>query len=230
MRRALALLGLIGALAAAPALAEGPADQQILGLSLGQRAADPNDMGGLQAAFGAVVAKDIEALALVEGPAPNYQIELSENRRLKLWFDPAANGRPIYCIELSQGYDPPPVPPDQYDRIIQDLGGWDFEIGGPTGAPLGVLLIKIDPSLSTERKAAIKHHIDEVVANRPKELGSRDDPFIEPGGNLQSWMDILGENFRGKTVSIYTISHRIDGTNTVLIDTAIARGVLARTQ
>ncbi len=34
---------------------------------------------------------------------------------------------------------------------------------------------------------------------------------IEPGATLQSWLDILGENFRGKLVSIYTFSTVISG-------------------
>ena len=76
--------------------------------------------------------------------------------------------------------------------------------------------------------AATKQHIDSVIANR-SEPSSPGDLFIEPGATLQSWLEILGGNFRGKLVSIYTTSNRIDGTATVLIDTVAARAALWQT-
>jgi len=205
----------------APAHAEAPA-QEILGFTLGQRAPELTDANNLQNALGHDIARDIASLMVVEQPNPRYQIALKDGRRLTLWFDASKEQRPIYWIELTQGYDPPPVPPDQYDRILGDLGQPDYDIAGRQGAPLGSLLIKIDPSLSQERTATIKRHIETVLSNRP-EPSSPDDLFIEPGGDLHSWLEILGYNFRGKLVSIYTVSNRIDGTATVLIDTAAAR-------
>jgi len=208
----------------APALAETPADQEILGFRLGQSAPELAEARNLQDLLGKEIAREMTGLMVVEQPNPRYQIELKDSRRLTLWFDASREERPIYWIEMVQSYDPPPVPTDAYERMTQDLGGPpDFKIGGPTGAPLGVLLIKINPTLPSEQITAIKQHISAVVAKRPKELGAQDDPFIEPGGTLQSWLDILGDNFRGKLVSIDTMSNRIDGTVTVLIDTAAAR-------
>jgi hypothetical protein len=226
--RLLAILGLICALAT-PAYAEGESDQQILGLTLGQSAPDPADMKGLMAAFSPAIAKDINSMLFADKPVPNYQIELTDSRRLRLWFDGAAKDRPIYWIELSQSYDPPPVPPDQYGRIIKDLGKPDYNIDGRQRAPLGALLIKLDPSLPDERKATIKQHIDAVIANRP-DPSSSEDPFIELPDTIQNRLDILGDAFRGKIVAIYTISNNIDGTGTELIDTGIARSVLLRSQ
>ena len=221
--RALAIAAMIVALGT-PALAQTPAGQEILGFRLGQSAPVLREIQGFQTLFGPEIARDMTGLMMVERPNPRYQIALKDSRRLTLWFDASKKERPIYWIELAQSYDPPPVPPDAYDRIDQDLGGpADFEIGGPTGAPLGVLLIKIDPTLPPEQITAIKQHINAVVANRPKEPGSQEDPFIEPGGTLQSWLEVLGDSFRGKLVGVYAMSARIDGTVTVLIDTAAAR-------
>jgi hypothetical protein len=227
MRRALTTLVMIVAISA-PALAETPAHQEILGFRLGQPAPELAEARNLQDLLGKEIAREMTGLMVVEQPNPRYQIELKDSRRLTLWFDASREGRPIYWIELSQSYDPPPVPPDQYDRILDELGQPDYKIPGQQGAPLGALLIKIDPTLSQERTAAIKRHIDAVIANRP-EPSSQDDLFIEPGASLQSWLDILGENFRGKLVSIYTMSNMIDGTGTDLIDTAAARGAQSQT-
>jgi hypothetical protein len=210
------------------ALAQAPADQEILGFRLGQSAPMPTQMSDIQGLFGPDIARDMTGLMLVEQPNPRYQIALKDSRRLTLWFDASKQERPIYWIQLSQGYDPPPVPPDQYDRIVRGLDGPDYKIAGRQGASLGALLIKIDSSLSPDRTAATKQHIDAVIANRP-EPSSPDDLFIEPGGTLQSWLEILGDDFRGKLVGIYTVSNRIDGTATVLIDTAAAREAQSHT-
>lgn len=220
MLRALAALAMVSALVA-PALAETPARQEILGFTLGQRAPALMEASNLQDLLGPEIARDMTGLMVVEQPKPRYQIALKNGRQLTLWFDAAKEERPIYWIQLRQSYDPP-APGDEFDTIASELGQPDYDIAGRQGAPLGALLIKIDPSLSQERTAATKQHIDAVIANRP-EPSSSDDLFIEPGATLQSWLDILGENFRGKLVGIYTISTRIDGTVTVLIDTAAAR-------
>ena len=227
MRRALTALTMVVAMGA-PAFAETPTAQEILGFRLGQSAPEPAGAPNLQSLLGPEIARDMTGLMMVEQPNPRYQIELKDSRLLTLWFDAAKAARPIYWIELRQSYDPPPVPPDQYDRILDDLGRPDYDIAGRQGAPLGSLLIKIDPSLSQERSAVTRRHIDTVIANRP-EPSSSADLFIEPGRTLKSWLEILGGNFRGKLVGIYTISNRIDGTATVLIDTAAARAAQFQT-
>jgi hypothetical protein len=227
MRWALAVFAMVSALIA-PALAETSPHQEILGFALGQPAPELAPPGNPQEPLGKEVARDMTGLMVVERPNPRYQVALKDGRRLTLWFDASKKERPIYWIELTQGYDPPPVPADQYDRILGELGQPDYNIAGRQGAPLGALLIKIDPSLSPERTAATRQHIDAVIANRP-EPSSQDDLFIEPGTTLQSWLEILGDNFRGKLVGIYTISNSIDSTATVLIDTAAARDAQSQT-
>ena len=225
--RALAILAMFVALST-PARGQTPPHQEILGFKLGQAAPEFTDVTNLPDVLGEDIARDMTGFMMVEQPNPRYQIALKDNRRLTLWFDASKKERPIYWIELTQGYDPPPVPADQYDRILGELGQPDYNIAGRQGAPLGALLIKIDPSLSPERTAATKQHVDAVIANRP-EPSSQDDLFIEPGTTLQSWLEILGDSFRGKLVGIYTISNRIDGTATVLIDTAAARDAQSQT-
>jgi hypothetical protein len=209
------------------ALAQTPAEQEILGFRLGQSAPALGEVHDVQSLFGPDIARDMTGLMMVEQPNPRYQIALKDSRQLTLWFDAAKQERPIYWIQLSQSYDPPPVPPDQYDRIVRDLGNPDYEIDGRQGAPLGALLIKIDPSLSDQRKLAIKQHIDAVIANRP-DPSSPDDPFIELSRDIGDRFEILGDAFRGKIVAIYTQANVIDGTGTELIDTAIARGAQAQ--
>jgi hypothetical protein len=225
--RALAILAIFVALST-PARGQTPPHQEILGFKLGQAAPEFTDVTNLPDVLGEDIARDMTGFMMVEQPNPRYQIALKDNRRLTLWFDASKKERPIYWIELTQGYDPPPVPADQYDRILGELGQPDYNIAGRQGAPLGALLIKIDPSLSPERTAATKQHVDAVIANRP-EPSSQDDLFIEPGTTLQSWLEILGDSFRGKLVGIYTISNRIDGTATVLIDTVAARDAQSQT-
>jgi hypothetical protein len=224
--RALAIAAMIVALGA-PALAQTSADQEILGFRLGQSAPVLAEVHDVQSLFGPDIARDMTGLMMVEQPNPRYQIALKDGRQLTLWFDAAKQERPIYWIQLIQSYDPPPVPPDQYDRIVREFGNPDYKIDGRQGAPLAVLLIKIDPSLSDQRKLAIKQHVDAVIANRP-DPSSPDDPFTELTRNIGDRFRILGDAFRGRIVAIHAHANVIDGTGTELIDTAIARGTQAQ--
>jgi hypothetical protein len=212
----------------ASAWAEG-SSQQILGLSLGQSAADPSDPDSLRSAMDPAATKDVKSIAYEGEPYPHFDLELTGDRTLRVWFDEAEKDRPIFWVDLGQSYDPTPGP--EYAEIVQSLGRpLDYEIAGPMGAPLDVLLIKIDPSIPTERKAAIKQHIDEIVANRPTKPGSQEDPFVEMpySGDIERYLEIFGDAFRGKFVTIYTFSLRIDGTGTYLFDAAVARKVLTQ--
>jgi hypothetical protein len=164
----------------------------------------------------------LEAPSFVDAPAPHYVLKLTGNRILRIWFDANRSDRPIYWISLSEGYDPPTLPPPQYSDILRDLGQTDYEIPGVGGAPLAILLVKIDPSLGGERTAATRLHIEGLLAQR-QEPPSQDDLFIEIPTSLEYRLKILGDSFRGKIAHIYTYSTRIDGLGLELIDTTMAR-------
>jgi hypothetical protein len=208
------------ALSALAASAGAGEPQSILGLTLGSRAPDQSDAAGLKAAFGEEVASSMTGLLMTDQPESHYQIELRDDRRLSIWFDADTPGRPVYWISLVVNGGPA----EGYKAIEQELGSIDYKIAGPTGAPLSVALVQIDPTLPVERQAAIRNHIDTIVATRPKP-GSQDDPFIELPTTVAGWTAILGNQFRGKVVCIYTISHHIDGVQTELIDTEVAAKV-----
>lgn len=213
----------VGCLALMPMTAFAVEPQEILGLSLGHSAPDPKNPGGLQVALNDQIVREMKGLILIDQPWSHYQIDLGNDRNLSLWFDDQSPDRPIYWISLNDNS----VPPDSYEAIEQEVGEIDYKIAGREGAPLGVALVQIDPTLPAARQAAIRTHVDTVIATRP-EPSSQEDPFIELPDTVVGWITMLGDEFRGKVVGIYTISNHIDGVQTELIDTEIASEVLGR--
>jgi hypothetical protein len=182
MCRALALLGLLVALAA-PVRAEDSDGIQIYGLSLGQRAPDPSDMGGLQAAFGPAVAKSLKGLMLVESGAPHYLLDLGNDRTLGIWFDGASEDRPIYWLDLTW--------PALTESSIP-MAPVDVEIEPRHLVPLRIR-IAIDPSLPSTHKVEIKNSITSYLDQHPLKKLPGNDPFFR--------LQLLGDQFRGRMVS-----------------------------
>jgi hypothetical protein len=231
MRRAIALLAMVAALAA-PAFAEEPADQQILGLALGQRAPDPSDTGGVQAAFGPVIANNLKGLILVETGAPHYLLDLGNDHMLGIWFDGTSKDRPIYWLDLTQKFEM-----DELGKLAATNKTHavaearqirsDFDIAPLSGWPLGRIKIGIDAALADERKAKIKRDIDDYLTMHSP---TTDTTFAEfPPNDPRFRLELLGEQFRGRMVSLYgSGSFGIDLIETELFDGTLARDVLAR--
>lgn len=223
MRRQSVCLWLLSALAIAPAPLRADSPQQILGLTLGSSAPAPAQA---LAVFGIVLAPTlIEESALVEAPAPHYVLKLAGNRELSIWFDANSGDRPIYWIELRAWLDPPADPTE----IFASIGPTDYRIAGTQGAPLGVLLITIDPAVAQNRALATRRHIDAVVLARPKNPAD-DDLFIEVSPKLDYRFELLGEAFRGKMTSVYLSFQRVDFQATELLDLTMARTALRHEQ
>jgi hypothetical protein len=182
MRPALAILGLLAALAA-PALAEGPDDNQVSGLQLGQRAPDPSDVGGLQSAFGPIIGNSLKGLMLVETGAPHYLLDLGNDRMLGIWFDGAREERPIYWIDLTW---------PELNESTAYIKNVDIEIKPRYLVPVHVR-IEIDPSLPPTRRAEIKQWISTNLDQHPLETFPANDPYFR--------LQLLGEQFRGRMVS-----------------------------
>jgi hypothetical protein len=203
MRAGLTVLGLIVALAM-PAMAE----EQTYGLALGQRAPDPTDMAGLQAAFGPVIAKSLKGLMLVETGAPHYQLDLGDGRMLGIWFDGASKDRPIYWLDHTR--------PELHESSF-GLNRTDIEIKPRHLVPIHVR-IEIERSLPPARKAEIKQWISTNLEQHPIETFPANDPYFR--------LQLLGDQFRGRMVS----NHPRDGQpylGSELFDGALARRALA---
>lgn len=219
---------LFAALLLAPIAARAESRQQILGLALGDSAPAPAQ-ASVGFAAGDLSAMVIEGPTLVENPSPHYVLKLTRNRTLTIWFDAAKHSRPIYWIELNERYDPPAIPAPSYEAIREDTGRIDFKIPGTMGAPMGVLLIAIDPVLPEERALAARHHIETVVRARP-EGPADDDLFVEPGRGIEYRFKLLGDAFRGRITSVFIHSNQIDGRHAELIDLTVAREALEAVQ
>jgi hypothetical protein len=208
MRPALAILGLLAALAA-PALAEGPDDNQVSGLQLGQRAPDPSDVGGLQSAFGPIIGKSLKGLMLVETGAPHYLLDLGNDRMLGIWFDGASEERPIYWIDLTW---------PELNESTAYIKNVDIEIKPRYLVPIHVR-IEIDPSLPPTRRAEIKQWISTNLDRHPLETFPANDPYFR--------LQLLGEQFRGRMVSNHPNKAGQPYIESELFDGVLARRALA---
>jgi hypothetical protein len=225
-RRTGLLACLFGALLLAPFTARAESPQQILGFALGGSAPAPAQalavfgLGGLQYAM-------LEPPSYVEAPAPHYVLKLNQNRTLTIWFDAHGSDRPIYWIELFQQYESS-APPD-FAEIVEEIGTIDYKIAGSTGAPMGAVLIALDPALTADRAQAARRHIDMVVRTRPSGP-TDDDLFVEPSGGLEYRFKLLSDAFRGRMTAVLTYSNQIDAQHTELIDLAMARAAIGQAQ
>ena len=132
-----------------------------------------------------------------------------------------AQGQPaphamVRCLEegaadlldrVDQGYDPPPVPADQYDRILEDLGQPDYEIAGPARCAVGRI---VDQDRSV--LAAGTHGRDQATYRCSNREPSRAIVIKTTSSSSRArpcragWKS-SASNFRGKLVGIYTISN-----------------------
>jgi hypothetical protein len=202
MRRALALVGLIYALAT-PAFAEGESDRQIFGLMLGQSAPDPSDFNDLPA-FGPIIMKSLKGLALVDRPVPHYLLDLGNDRMLGVWFDGASKDRPIFWLDLT-------VPEREESGLPS---GADVTIKPRFGAPIEAA-ITIDSSLPAARRAEIKHAIDAYIDQHPITEIPVNDPRFR--------LTLLGEYFRGQMLSLHRGESGPPVIETELFDGALAQ-------
>jgi len=208
MRRALALVGLVCALAT-PAFAEGKSDQQIFGLMLGQSAPDPSDLSSLQPAFGPIVMKSLKGLAFVDRPVPHYLLDLGNDQMLGVWFDGASKERPIFWLDLT-------VPEREESGLP---AGADVTIKPRFGAPLEAA-ITIDPSLPAAHRAEIKHAIDAYIGQHPITQIPVNDPRFR--------LALLGEQFLGQMLSLHRGASGPPVIETELFDGTLAGSVLSQ--
>jgi hypothetical protein len=214
MRSVLPVLAMIAALVTAPVAADEPGEFEIYGLSLGQRAPDPSDLGGLQATFGPFIAKNIKGLMLVEQPVARYLLDLGNDHMLGVWFDGTSKDRPIYWLDLIEEDAGERGPP---------LVRADVEITPPGRGPLERMDITIDQALPAALRADIKRHIERHLA-----LTSMTAPL--PVNDLQSRLELVGDNFRGRIISFYRLETSKPRTELEYLDAPAARAALSKAQ
>ena len=208
MRGPLVVLGLIAAFIA-PSYAEEPVDQ-IFGLSLGQRALDPTDTGGLQAAFGPAIAKNLKGLMFDESAAPHYLLDLGNDRMLSVWFDGKSSERPIYWLDLTVPKQDSMNVRDGADVLLKALGA-NLDIAQEVA-------VYIDQSLAATLRSNLKQAIIANATQHPV----HEMPINDPGFRLR----LLGEQFRGGMQSWHSSKSGRPVFETELFDGTIARKVL----
>jgi hypothetical protein len=214
MRSVLPVLAMIAALVTAPVAADEPGEFEIYGLSLGQRAPDPSDLGGLQGAFGPFIAKNIKGLMLVEQPVAHYLLDLGNDRTLGVWFDGAREGRPIYWLDLTEEDAGERGPP-----LIRA----DVEVTPPGHGPLERIDITIDQALPAALRADVKQRIEQHLA-----LASITTPL--PANDLQSRLELVGDDFRGRIISHYRLETSKPRGELEYFDASAARAALSKVQ
>jgi hypothetical protein len=182
------------ALIPAAASLEEPA--AILSLQLGQSAADATNPAGLKTAFGDDLAKDMTGLILIEGLMPHYQIALTGDRTLVVWFNDSLPNRPIYRITLLEPFDADDV--EQTQQAQSDFGPADVTFDAPADSPLKTFLARFDPTLRPKDKDHVALVVARAQAEHQVPPTSRE-LLNEPNG----WISILGSSFRGRIFAIY---------------------------
>jgi hypothetical protein len=159
---------------------------------------------------------------LIEAPIQHIESRFTENRALELWFSAREDGRRVFWAHLTQGFD-------QGKELTPEIARANFE--ATFGTPDKVaeaksdisgawILLKIDPRLPEQRRAAILRQLDAIFKPAADQVG--DFPFLD----MRDRVKLLGLDFRGAVFCFTAFKGKVGAIQTDLIDMVRAQSVL----
>ncbi len=159
---------------------------------------------------------------LVETPIQHIQSRFTDKRRLELWFSSREDGRRVFWAHLTQEFDEgkEPSPETALANFEATFGKPDriAEVKNETSGSW--VLLKLDPRLPEERRAAILRQLD--VTFRPTDDQVGDFMFMD----LRDRVKLLGLDFRGAVFNVTAFKGKVGAMQTDLIDMVKAQTVL----
>lgn len=219
MRLVLAAAAFILATATAPA--EEPR-QRVMDIPLDMPLQEPLDGEFLEGIYQEKLGGILQDSVLIEAPIQHIQSRFTENRALELWFSSREDGRRVFWAHLSQGFD-------QGKEMTPETARANFE--ATFGKPDKVaeaksdisgswILLKIDPRLPDERRAAILRQLDATFRPTADQVGGF--PFLD----MRERVKLLGVDFRGAIFCFTAFRGKVGAIQTDLIDMVRAHTVL----
>lgn len=213
---AVALLGLCG-----PVAAEEPR-QRVMNVPLDMPLDEELDGEFLEGIYQEKLLPDLKDSVLIETPIQHIESHFTDNRALELWFSSREDGRRVFWVHLIQGFgEGKEIKPETALANFAAIFGKPDILRENKGDFSGSwILLKIDPRLSDERRAAIQRQLEVSFKPTPDQIGSFS--FLD----MRDRIVLLGPDFRGAIFSFSAFKGKIGAQQTELLDMVRAHSVL----
>src|SRR5262245_17351857 len=218
-RLALAAAALI--LTASAASAEEPR-QRVMDVPLDMPLQDELDGEFLEGIYQEKLGGILQDSVLLEAPIQHIQSRFTENRALELWFSSREDGRRVFWAHRAQSFDQGKEPTPETARAnFEATFGKPDKVAEAKGDISGSwILLKVDPRLPDERRAAILRQLDATFKPADDQVGGF--PFLD----MRDRVKLLGVDFRGAIFCFTAFRGKVGAIQTDLIDMVRAHTVL----
>ena len=213
---AVALLSLCG-----PVAAEEPR-QRVMNIPLDMPLDEELDGEFLEGIYQDKLLPELKDSVLIETPIQHIKSHFTDNRSLELWFSSREDGRRIFWAHLTQSFgegkeSKPETALANFEAIF---GKPDIVRDNQTDISGSWILLKIDPRLSDERRAAIQRQLEASFKPTPDQIGGFS--FLD----VRDRIKLLGPDFRGAIFSFSAFQGKVGAQQTELLDMVRAHSVL----
>ena len=204
-----------------PSMAEQPR-QRLMDVPLDMPLEDELDGEFLEGIYQEKLMSVLKDSVLIENPVQHIESNFTENRKLELWFSAREDGRRVFWAHLFQGFDEgKESTPETALANFQGVYGKPDIVKVDKDETRGSwVLLKLDPRLPAERRAAILQRLEASFQPTPDQIG--DFLFLD----MRDRVKLLGQDFRGAIFYFSAFKNKVAGQNTELLDMTRANTVL----
>jgi hypothetical protein len=212
---AIALLSLCGSVAA-----EEPR-QRVMNIPLDIPLDDALDGEFLEGIYQEKLLPELKDSVLIETPIRHIVSHFTDDRSLELWFSSREDGRRVFWAHLTQSFEGKEIKPETALANFEAIFGKPDIMRESKGDVSGSwILLKIDPRLSDERRAAIQRQLEASFKPTPDQIGGFS--FLD----MRDRILLLGPDFRGAIFSFSAFKGKVGAQHTELLDMVRAHSVL----
>lgn len=220
--RLLVVLASILIAASSAAMAETPR-QRVMNIPLDMPLDEPLDGEFLEGIYQEKLQDVLKDSVLIETPIQHINSHFTEGRVLELWFSSKEDGRRVFWAHLTQVLEQGReiTPETALANFEATYGKADRTFESKSGDGGFWLLIRLDPQLPEERRAAILRQLDAGMPNADA-FSISDFAFMD----MRDRVKLIGPDFRGAIYSFGAFKGKVAGLQTELLDMVRAHSVL----
>lgn len=215
------LAAVLAAVFAGTSAAEEPR-QKLMNIPLDMPLEEQLDGEFLEGIYQEKLSDVLKDSVLIESPIHHIESGFTENRKLQLWFSSREDGRRVFWAHLFQSFDAgkETTPETALANFESSFGKPDIVKVDKDETRGSWLLLKLDPRLPEERRAALLARLEQSFQPTPQEIG--DFRFLD----MRDRARLLGQDFRGAIFYFSAWKNKVAGQNTELLDMTRANTVL----
>jgi len=172
--------------------------------------------------YGGYIGGHVKESLLLQLPYYHMNSTTKDGKQLELWFSSKNDGRKIFGVEMHETLrdkgDRSEAPSKAIDEAQAAFGKPDRVITSPD-APGQTILMFVDADLPKDRRDAIVAHLPNLDEMPKDDIGNFNSI------DLRERARVLGPDFRGAIVTIYSFKDKVTGIDAELLDLPRARTV-----